>query len=591
MKITIDDINRWKSYGFVMTPTKNKIPLGETWRKDWADEDLVNAQQLAFYHKESGAQTVDFDDLSFVAHGYSSLLPATFTDGKVVNGKVIATHKTYKINGSGAAKFQYPKNKSKAEGLILETIYSKLAVFAGKDRVVINDVPPAEIDNKDLINRLKLISFMQEVQKKWVKVGNKQSDEAHLRLAAALARLDEKAYSTSLLEAAVEQLCLNVGDKEIKNRINKISYQREQLSNGVETVYEIGELGKFLNANFPAYDLFKDKPKKEYPLIDSNTFSQIEYVKPKFLMYPLITDKGANCIYGNTGSGKTLFAMAMAIHIASKRNFLDWQVQNAAPVLYVEGELPADDIRDRRNSIFQDFIDKNIPIRHEWIYFLTIDDAQMHGFDDIEPLATRRGDAAADQKDYAITGRKLIENLQERIFKKCGVKPLTFLDNIGCLTDIDENKQMDWSPFLDWTIRRKNRGYPCVWEHHSNKVGLSAGSEAKRRSLNTEMCLEELADDFRFNMAGSKNLQTKITFTKKRHFGGSSWSKPKILTMNEMGLWKCYPVLKKSDFRIIELYNSGVTKIDDIAADDDVTVKKASIYNKIKEFQKEGFIK
>ena len=97
--------------------------------------------------------------------------------------------------------------------------------------------------------------------------------------------------------------------------------------------------------------------------------------------------------------------MAMAIHIASKRNILDWQVQNAAPVLYVEGELPADDIRDRRNSIFQDFIDKNIPIRHEWIYFLTIDDAQMYGFDDIEPLATRRGDAAADQKDYAITGR------------------------------------------------------------------------------------------------------------------------------------------------------------------------------------------
>ena len=52
MKITIDDINRWKSYGFVMTPTKNKIPLGETWRKDWADEDLVNAQQLAFIIKK-----------------------------------------------------------------------------------------------------------------------------------------------------------------------------------------------------------------------------------------------------------------------------------------------------------------------------------------------------------------------------------------------------------------------------------------------------------------------------------------------------------------------------------------------------------
>jgi hypothetical protein len=129
-----------------------------------------------------------------------------------------------------------------------------------------------------------------------------------------------------------------------------------------------------------------------------------------------------------------------------------------------------------------------------------------------------------------------------------------------------------------------------VWEHHSNKLGLSAGSESKRRALNTEMCLEELSDDFRFDMAGNKNLQTKITFTKKRHFGGSSWSKPKILTMNEMGNWNKYPVLTKSDFKIIELYKQGKS-IKEIEADDNVKIKDKAIYNKIKQFQKEGYIK
>ena len=76
----------------------------------------------------------------------------------------------------------------------------------------------------------------------------------------------------------------------------------------------------------------------------------------------------------------------------------------------------------------------------------------MNGLEGIAPLAVSRDMSTnlEDQKDWGRHGRKMIENLQERIFKKCGVKPLTFLDNIGCLTDIDENKQSDWTPLLNW---------------------------------------------------------------------------------------------------------------------------------------------
>ena len=44
-----------------------------------------------------------------------SMLPDTFTDGKVADwcDAVIATHKTYKINGAGAVKFKYPPKEVK----------------------------------------------------------------------------------------------------------------------------------------------------------------------------------------------------------------------------------------------------------------------------------------------------------------------------------------------------------------------------------------------------------------------------------------------------------------------------------------------
>ena len=590
MSFTIDDIKRWKSYGFVMTPVENKRPKGKTWRKDWSDEDLLKAERLGFYHKDSNVFTVDIDDPRFVAHGYSFLLPETFTDGKWTkfNGveSFVRTHKTYKVNGEAAPNFKYKQDGE----LIVETLRSTQTTFVGKGKGVLLDVPPVEVSKSEIVNNLKLMCFMQEVEKKWVKPGTGQSDDAHLRLAAALARLPEKDYPTDVLERCVARLCERVGDGEIKNRTNKISYQREQLEKGVDTVFTIGELGKFLKTNFKAYDLFKDKEVKEYPLIDSSTLSLIEYPKPRFLLYPLFTDKSVNSIYGDTGGGKTLTAMSLGMYIASGRDFLKWKCHNSVPVLYVEGELPGEEIRDRRNSIHQNFIKEGKKFRHEWFITLTLDDCEMNGLDGIAPLAVSRDMSSEDKKDYGRYGRQMIENLQERIFKKCGVTPLTFLDNIGCLTDIDENKQSDWTPLLNWFNYRKTKGYSTTWLHHPNKMGLSSGSEAKRRALNTEIRLEQLGEDQRFDMPGQKNLQTKMSFTKARHFGGSSMSKQVLLTMDEDGNWNQYPPLAKVDFVIIDLFNQGLSA-KEIIEHELVNIGKASVYNKIKHFIKEGIIK
>ena len=39
MSFTIDDIKRWQSYGFVLTPVRDKKPVGDTWIKDVKGDD------------------------------------------------------------------------------------------------------------------------------------------------------------------------------------------------------------------------------------------------------------------------------------------------------------------------------------------------------------------------------------------------------------------------------------------------------------------------------------------------------------------------------------------------------------------------
>ena len=68
---TIDDIKRWKGYGFALTPIqdgtkKPKLKDGK-WSSDWSDQELLNSERLGFFHKDSNVFTVDFDDKSYVS--------------------------------------------------------------------------------------------------------------------------------------------------------------------------------------------------------------------------------------------------------------------------------------------------------------------------------------------------------------------------------------------------------------------------------------------------------------------------------------------------------------------------------------------
>jgi hypothetical protein len=60
-------------------------------------------------------------------------------------------------------------------------------------------------------------------------------------------------------------------------------------------------------------------------------------------------------IFGDTGIGKTLFAMSMAGAMASSNPFLRWEGRRKARVMYLDGEMPAESFKERMQLLADEF--------------------------------------------------------------------------------------------------------------------------------------------------------------------------------------------------------------------------------------------
>jgi len=485
-----------------------------------------------------------------------------------------------------ARKFRVSENflNSKEDGLLIETLTSTHTWFTSQndDRFEVwEDCPPQDVDINELRKYCSLTCFMVEVSRNFPPANVGARDEAHLRLTGALARLNEKVYPTDLLNKFHERFCHVIKDtKEIKNRM-KIDRQRAALANG-KKVYGITDLREHLDSELEAYNLLFDTSDaevpeqeqmhetdpKEYPLISGLEFDTIEYPKVDYILNPIFTTRSFNQIYGYYESGKTVFGLALSIAMASGQEFLGWSCDNSVPTLYVESELPAQLFKNVRSSILTQYYDVNNPenstYRGDRHFTLTQDDLTNNGFKyGFNPIAVAKEHGKKAAEDYGRRGREFIEQMLYKIEERTGQKPFYFLDNMSRLATIDENKAPDWHPFINWGIDMKNKGYSGCFVHHANKGGNNKGSSGSSfigRLLDTSIALRKLDNEYRFNMAGNKNLQSSIEFDKSRGFGGSHWTKKRIITMNEDGEWKHYPYLKQISFEILRLHEQGLTQ-------------------------------
>lgn len=603
--ITKENIDKFKSYGFILTPVhksknenvdkKPKTKNGK-WFKDWQDRELLSAERLGVFHKDSRVFAVDPDDKTFVAHLFMKVLPETFEIGKVVEGRIINTQRIYKLpDNVSAKKFSY---KDAHKGTIIELLPSTQSIIAGTDRVIINNVEPTVFDPAALTQHCKLIAAFSELFRVFPTTSGNR-DETHLALAGALARTD---IDTDILKKYVSRLCVLTGDNEIKNRTAKLDYQKEQLAKGVEEVAGIKKLSQILGGiNLPAFDLIKNDDVEEEEVFDKDKHYPIksyvdmlntEYPKPQYLLEPIVREKTVTQISGDYGAGKTQLGLRMAMSLCSGLDFLDWKNRSdPRPTLYVEGELPAFDIRDRLVSMtetidpFENINEENFKpkFQSQNLFILTLDDLELGGFKyGFERLAY------TNNEDGAAKGRILIENTCKEIKKRTGKFPVLFLDNISALCSIDENKAQDWSGFINWLMRLKTMGIVIIYFHHLGKsTGTASGSNMALRLVDTHIVLRELPPKSKFDMTG-KNVQVAVEFDKCRNFGGAA-AKSFILTCNENGLWKKYPMLDQKDFLIIRYHNEGYS-VKQMCEEDD-NLKESTVGRRILKLEKEGIIK
>ena len=595
--ITKENIEKFKRYGFGLTcvvkstdPSKDKKPITKKgkWSKDWTTEELLKAERIGAFH-DGKFFAVDPDDKKFVAHKFMSLLPPTFEVGKEVNGRIINTQRIYKIpDGETARFYEYPKKASKGQKII-EILVNKQSIIAGVDRVILNNVEPLVIDPSSMTLYARLIATFTELYNNWETKGTGRRDETYLALAGALAHTD---IPLDIKEKFVERLCVLTDDPEIKNRVDKLKAQEEAIKKNPEKVYSIKGLSDRLGVNLPAFDEIKrteEKKKIDYeitfPLIDGSTLISAKYVKPLWLLDPLIREKSITQISGSYGSGKSHLGFGLGLSMAHGRDFLDYKIRKANPILYVEAELCGSDIQDRINSLNNPYLEVNSgknTLNNSYQYTLSQDDlinaGIQYGFPDL---------AVADDETRASIGRRAIEDLVNRIKDKTGIFPVLFLDNISALTSIDENKAKDWSGLLRWLIKLKSKGISSVIFHHTNKsTGSASGSNMSQRLIDTHIILKRLDENQRFEIKG-KSVQCSVHFDKFRNFGGDQ-VKPFMLTCNDEGVWKKYPMLDQTNVKIVGYYNQNLSVTEMCEAEEDW--KDKTIYKRIKKLKEDGII-
>jgi RecA-family ATPase len=108
---------------------------------------------------------------------------------------------------------------------------------------------------------------------------------------------------------------------------------------------------------FPNHEGFEDAPEPN-PSRKSNGHGTTAFLTPAawaareiapqdFLLGELLFTTSRTLFAADTGLGKTMVSLAMALAMSQGRDFLHWGSARPARVLYLDGEMPAELLKQR----------------------------------------------------------------------------------------------------------------------------------------------------------------------------------------------------------------------------------------------------
>ena len=153
-------------------------------------------------------------------------------------------------------------------------------------------------------------------------------------------------------------------------------------------------------------------------------------------------------IFGPRGVAKTWFSLMIGNAVATGGKIGEWEADEAKKVLFVDGEMPADMIRDRLLGFGGT---PNLTLLNHEILF---DRTQAV----INVTNTQQQDA-------------FLQLCIERQFK------LMILDNLSvCAFGIKENDSFEWEQLHKWLLQFRRHGIAVILLHHAGKTGQIRGT-------------------------------------------------------------------------------------------------------------------
>lgn len=218
------------------------------------------------------------------------------------------------------------------------------------------------------------------------------------------------------------------------------------------------------------------EPAKPFVMVDGDAF-MLERIQPRKVLCrtmnkkeAIIYAKSINQIFAWRGNGKTCLGLGLTWAFATGGSFLNFEVPAPSNVLYIEGELPEEQMQERWKQI--------IGKTGGRARLVTQDKQPEHMYDS---FATDKGMARCEAtlKQCADEGFKV---------------DVLFLDSMSTLFNIEANDEANWIKIQTWFISLRSRGICVFFFHHAGKSGMSRSHSKSEDMLDISIKLDNPTD-------------------------------------------------------------------------------------------------
>jgi hypothetical protein len=257
------------------------------------------------------------------------------------------------------------------------------------------------------------------------------------------------------------------------------------------------------------------------PRFAAPDFARLALPEREAFLDPILSSKSLALLYGPRGLGKTFAALGIAWAAAAGASFLGWRAPRPHRVVYVDGEMAADDLRERLalfgpppatlDLILADLVDGVMP-----------DLAHYDG--------------------------------QKRLMASWDDPELIVLDNLASLVGWRTGDADRWHELQNFLGILRRQGRAVLMVHHANKEGAQRGSSRREDLLDLVMALRRPHD-----WKASDGARFEIHFEKARRLHGEALQPIEArLTADSANRWCWRPAQVDPIDRLLALLDDGM---------------------------------